>query len=65
MWQIKTSESNIDKIESTIEKFDKDFKGVEVKSGKSTITYDFGTTKVRFLASHKKVLRQQMLRQLL
>ena len=25
MWQIKTSEANIDKIESTIEKFDKDF----------------------------------------
>ena len=54
MWQIKTSESNIDKIEDTIEKFDKDFKGVEVKGGKSTITYDFGTTRVRFLASHKK-----------
>ena len=54
MWQIKLGESNLDKIESNIEKFDKDHEGVKVVSGKAALDFMFGTTKVRFVASHKK-----------
>ena len=54
MWQIKLGEGNLDKIESNIEKFDKDHEGVKVVSGKAALDFTFGTTKVRFIASHKK-----------
>ena len=54
MWQIKVSESNLDKFEQNIEKFDPDHEGVKTVSGKSALDYIFGKVKVRFLASHKK-----------
>jgi len=54
MWQIKLGEGNLDKIESNIEKFDPDHEGVKVVGGKAALDFMFGTTKVRFIASHKK-----------
>ncbi len=54
MWQIKVSESNLDKFEQNIEKFDPDHEGVKSVGGKAVLDYVFGKVKVRFLASHKK-----------